>query len=303
MNCQVMGRNPVVSKMCFGCEPLGGTDWGDVDVAEIGAAIERALDLGINFFDTAEVYGLGISERRLSEVLGSRRHELLVATKGGLSWKECHADGRAIIKRDSSRVHLRQAVEGSLRRLRLDRIPLYFIHWPDPETDIRETFEFLMELREEGKILHIGCSNFNADQLQAACEVAPVSFVQLPFNILGDGPSPEMQATIKTHGIGIVAYNVLASGLLTGKYDEQSQFSADDRRSRLPLFQGGRYRRALGQVREIKQQAAEEGLTVAQHSIGWVLDRPAVVATVLGIKNTRQLEENWAAFCGRHSWK
>lgn len=287
------------SRMCFGCEALGGTDWGVVDLPEIGRAIGRALELGINFFDTAAVYGLGLSEQRLAEILGGKRHDLFIATKGGLSWKESPSTGRAVILRDSSRAHLRQSVEDSLRRLRLERIPLYYIHWPDPATDIRATFECLMDLREEGKIVHIGCSNFEAGQVRTACEVAKVSFAQLPLNILGEGPTTEMQATLESHGVGIVAYNVLASGLLTGKYNAHSTFSADDRRSRLPIFQGDRYRHALARVEEIRSDAAQAGLSVAQYSVAWVLDRRAVIATILGIKSTGQLEENWAAFCGK----
>lgn len=289
------------SRMCFGCEALGGTDWGAVDLAEIGRAIGRALELGINFFDTAAVYGLGLSEQRLAEIIGSKRHDLVIATKGGLSWKAAAPSGRAVVVRDSSRAQLRQAVEDSLRRLRLERIPLYYIHWPDPATDIRATFEYLMELREEGKILHIGCSNFEVGQIRAACEVAKVSFAQLPLNILGEGPTTEMQATLESHGVGIVAYNVLASGLLSGKYNAHSTFSADDRRSRLPIFQGDRYRHALARVEEIQSVAAMKGLSAAQYSISWALECPAVVATILGIKSTGQLEENWAAFCGKQS--
>lgn len=301
MKSQVTDNDWLASKLCFGCEPLGGTDWGVVDVPEIRRAVARALELGVNFFDTAAVYGLGLSEQRLADVLGSKRHDMLIATKGGLSWNELQPSGRACIRRDSSRVALRQGVEDSLRRLRLERISLYYIHWPDPETDIRATFEFLMELREEGKILHIGCSNFEASQLRAACEVAKVSFAQLPLNLLGEGPSAEMQAALDDHGVGIVAYNVLASGLLTGKYHAQSRFSADDRRSRLPIFQGDRYRQALARVAEIQPLAVKAGLSVAQYSICRALERPGVVATILGIKSIGQLEENWAAFCRRRS--
>ena len=154
-----------------------------------------------------------------------------------------------------------------------------------------------MELRDAGKITRIGCSNFNAAQVSAACEVATVSYVQLPLNILGDGPTAEMQAVIEIQQIGIVAYNVLASGLLTGKYAEGARFSADDRRARLPAFQGENYLRALRKLGELRSLADAAGVSVAQYSIAWALSRPAVVATTLGIKNTRQLEENWVAIC------
>jgi aryl-alcohol dehydrogenase-like predicted oxidoreductase len=151
-----------ISRLCFGCEPLGGIDWGVVDVAGIGSAIDRALDLGIDFFDTADVYGLGLSEERLSQTLGHRRHDVVIATKGGVSWSTPTSQSRASITRDSSPSYLRTAVENSLRRLRLDVLPIYYVHWPDPSTPIEATFAELEKLRTEGKIGSLGCSNYSA---------------------------------------------------------------------------------------------------------------------------------------------
>ncbi len=283
-----------ISKICFGCEPLGGADWGEVDVVAIAGAVERALDLGINFFDTADVYGLGLSEMRLSEILGSRRHDLMIATKGGLFWEHSTTGGRASIRKDSSPEYLRSAVEASLRRLRLDRLPVYFIHWPDPNTDIRATFECLARLQDAGKIGWIGCSNFNAAQLRLACEVADVTLVQLPVNILGEDLEPEMRQVVHDESIGVVAYNVLAYGLLTGKYGPDARFPENDRRSRLPLFQGDAYRQAIQKISEISAAAELEGLTCAQYSIAKVVNRVEVASAILGIKSSRQIEENCA---------
>ena len=290
-----MASVPEISRICFGCEPLGGADWGPVSVPDIASAISRALELGVNFFDTADVYGLGMSETRLSEILGARRHDVVIATKGGLSWREATSGGRATVSRDSSPAYLRTAVEASLRRLRLDRLPVYFIHWPDPGTEIRYTFEFLSKLKAEGKIGHIGCSNFSAAQVRAACEVSEVSFVQLPVNLLDDDIELEMAELVKQKAIGVVAYNVLANGLLTGKYNANSRFSQDDRRSRLPLFQGEAFRRALQQVAEISVRAETENLTCAQYAISSVLRRGDVVSAILGVKNREQIEENYLA--------
>lgn len=281
-------------KICFGCEPLGGTDWGQVDVRSIADAVERALELGIDFFDTAAVYGLGLSEERLADILGPRRHDVVIATKGGLGWTTAGADCRATVFRDSSARHLRQGVEDSLRRLKLECIPIYYIHWPDPNTEIREVFEYLMQLKGEGKIGRIGCSNFTADQVRAASEVSEVSLVQLPLNLLENGLAAEMHDTLARKNIGIVAYNVLAAGLLTGKFNKHSRFPDNDRRSRLPLFQGDAFHRALQQVAEIAARAAEQGLTTAQYAIAGVLRLPRVVSAVLGIKSRAQLEENAA---------
>jgi myo-inositol catabolism protein IolS len=287
---------PEVSKICFGCEPLGGTDWGQISVHEIASAITRSLELGVNFFDTADVYGLGMSESRLAEILGPRRHDVVIATKGGMSWEEAREGRRAIVLRDSSAVYLQTAVEASLRRLRLDRIPIYFIHWPDPYIEIRDTFEFLSRLQDAGKIVHIGCSNFSVAQVRAACEVSKVSYVQLPVNLLGEDLSPEMAALVKEKDIRVVAYNVLANGLLSGKYNIFSKFAVDDRRARLPLFQGELYRKALHRVAEISYLAASENLTCAQYAITTVLRRGDIASAILGIKNRSQIEENFYPF-------
>lgn len=287
-----MDHRTLLSPLCFGCEPLGGTDWGDVDLDAIAEAVDRALELGIDFFDTADVYGLGLSEKRLSAILGPRRHDVVIATKGGLRWHESPNGGRARVSRDGSPARIRRAVEASLGRLRLEVIPIYFIHWPDPDTDLRDTFECLMALRDEGKIGRIGCSNFDAGQVRKASEVADVSFVQLPVNLLGEDLSDEMESVVEQHDIGVIGYNVLANGLLTGKYDENSRFPATDRRSRLPLFRGEAFRKALRRVGEISDRASREGLTPAQLSIAEVVRRPYVVSAILGIKSRVQLEEN-----------
>lgn len=289
-----MDKRPDVSKICFGCEPLGGADWGEVDVVAIAGAVERALELGVNFFDTADVYGLGLSETRLSEILGPRRHDVVIATKGGMSWQHSTSGGRATIHRDSSPGYLRGAVEASLQRLRLERLPVYFIHWPDPNTDVRATFECLARMRDAGKIGWIGCSNFSAEQVRLACQAAEVSYVQLPLNILGEDMDPGMQQVVYEKDIGVVAYNVLANGLLTGKYGPDASFPESDRRSRLPLFQGDAYRQALQRVREISAAAEPEGLTCAQYSIAKVVERAEVTSAILGIKNRQQIEENCA---------
>lgn len=287
-----MAKLAGMSKICFGCEALGGTDWGQVDVAAIADAVEKALALGVNFFDTAEVYGLGLSEKRLSEILGPRRHDVMIATKGGLSWQPSTSGGRATIRRDSSPEHLRGAVHASLRRLRLERLPVYYIHWPDPNTDIRTSFDCLARLQDAGKIGLIGCSNFNAEQVRLACEVANVALIQLPLNVLGEDLESDMRQLVHEKGIGIVAYNVLAHGLLTGKYGLDVSFPENDRRSRLPLFQGDTYRQALQRVCAISAAAAMQGLTCAQYSIAKVVNRAEVTSAILGIKTRRQLEEN-----------
>jgi aryl-alcohol dehydrogenase-like predicted oxidoreductase len=281
-----------LSQLCFGCEPMGGIDWGAVDIAEIGRAIDRALELGIDFFDTADVYGLGLSEERLSQALGQRRHEVVIATKGGVSWSRPDPSVRASVTYDSSPKYIRTAVENSLRRLQLDVLPIYYIHWPDPRTPIETTFAALEKLRAEGKIRSLGCSNFSAEQVARACKAAPLEYVQLPMNVLEGAPGPEMMEVCARHQLRIVAYNVLAQGLLTGKYTESSRFPSDDRRSRMPLFQGQRYRDALARAAQIRAEAACEKLTTAQYAIKWALRQPHVASAIVGVKTVKQLDEN-----------
>jgi aryl-alcohol dehydrogenase-like predicted oxidoreductase len=285
-----------LSRICFGCEPLGGSDWGPVDVAKIADAVERAIELGVNFFDTADVYGLGLSEERLGKILGPRRHDVVIATKGGLSWQHSPLGKRAKIQRDSSPEYLRMGVEASLRRLRIDFLPIYFIHWPDPNTDIRVSFECLAKLQHEGKIGLIGCSNFNAEQLRMACQAAEVSLVQLPLNCLDEGVDSDMVELLREKKIGVMAYNVLANGLLTGKYGPRDQFPDSDRRSRLPRFVGRAYQKALLRVAEVSAAAHSKGLSCAQFSIASVLERPEVVSAIVGIKSREQIEENIFSF-------
>ncbi len=284
-----------LSQLCFGCEPLGGTDWGAVDVVEIERAIDRALSLGIDFFDTADVYGLGLSEERLSQALGQRRHDVVIATKGGVSWSRPSSQARARITHDSSPRYIRSAVDNSLRRLRLDVLPIYFVHWPDPRTPIEATFSELEKLRTEGKIKSLGCSNYSAEQVLRACEAATVEYVQLPINVLEGALGADMMEACARHRLRIVAYNVLAQGLLTGKYSESSRFPADDRRSRLPLFQGQQYRDALVKVAQVSETAALEKLTTAQYAVRWVLRQPLVASAIVGIKSVKQLDENAVA--------
>lgn len=283
-----------LSKICFGCEPLGGVDSGDVSVKKISDAISLALELGVNFFDTAAVYGLGLSETRLAKVLGNKRHDVYIATKGGLSWSvESNSSARARVVRNSSPSSLRKSVEDSLRRLKISRIPIYYIHWPDPNVEIRISFELLNKLYDEGKIGQIGCSNFNLDQVILASDVAEISFLQMPINIMGKDISANFKNFLNEKKISLVAYNVLANGLLSGKYNEQSVFLKNDRRSRLTEFQGDNFKKALMRVEELKKIAAAEGMTCAQYSISKIIKEPEVVSVILGIKNCKQLEENW----------
>lgn len=283
--------NSPLSKICFGCEALGGKDWGKFNFKELESAIERSLELGVNFFDTADVYGLGLSEKRLSKILGSRRFENIIATKGGVQWKN-QKKGRAKTRFNSSESYIQSAVEDSLRRLKLDVIPIYYIHWPDPLTDISKTFECLEKLRDQGKILEIGCSNFSVGQIHLASEVSELSLLQLPLNLLTGGVSDELSKICEKKKLRIIAYNSLASGLLTGKFNSSTEFSSNDRRSRLEIFNGKNLAESLDRIEVYKEQARKKNMSLTQYSIKWASDNDFVDSVIVGIKTKLQADEN-----------
>ena len=283
-----------ISPICFGCEPLGGTDWGEVDIDAIEKAINIALELGLNFFDTAGVYGLGLSEERLSKILGNRRHDIVIATKGGLSWKNSNS-GREIITKDSSPLSIRADVESSLKRLRLEVLPIFYVHWPDSNTTIEDTFYELSILKNEGKINSIGCSNFSAEQIIQACSVTDIDYLQTPMNIL-DGPIDQSLSDVcLNNNINIIAYNVLLHGLLTGKFDINSNFPRNDRRSRLPLFKGSKFKNAIEKIEDLKIKAFKTNNSLSHHAINWVLTQKNVSSALIGIKSPKQMIDNWSA--------
>jgi aryl-alcohol dehydrogenase-like predicted oxidoreductase len=289
-----LSRGLVVPRLAFGCEPLGGTDWGAVDEAEVCAAVAEAVDRGIDFFDTADVYGLGRSEERLARALGSRRRDVVIATKGGVAWEEVPG-GRAHTSFDGSARWLRRAVESSLRRLRLDVIPLYYLHWPDPERPIEASMEALARCREEGRIRHIGVSNVDAAQLRRACAVVPVDVVQLPYNLIDRRIEQDILAAARSLGVGVATYGPLAQGFLTGRYDAAARFGSDDRRSRLPHFSAESMEHGLRVVDRLRRVAAARGATPAQVALRWVLDRPGIGSAIAGVKNRQQLADNMGA--------
>ena len=231
---------PLVSRVAFGCEPLGGTDWGRIDVDEVKHAVREAVHRGVTLFDTADVYGLGLSEERLADALGDDRTRVVIATKGGVRWDSRPA-GRASTYRDTSPAAIVSAVEASLRRLRLEQIPLYQIHWPDGRTPIEDTVEALARCVEAGKIGYVGCSNVSSAEVDASRAVATLTSVQLPLSLL-DHRSLGLVQTMQQHRIGTLAYGCLAQGLLSGRYPNGTRFGADDRRSRLSLFAKDRSR-------------------------------------------------------------
>jgi len=280
-----------VSRIAVGCEQLGGTDWGVYDREETIRAVARAADLGINAFDTADVYSLGESERSLARALGPKRHDMFIVTKGGVRWELPPGQKRAKTSFDLGPAYLRQAVEDSLRRLDIDSIPLYLLHAPDRHVPLEESLEAVVGLKEAGKIRAFGLSNSSFADVRRADELAGIAAVELRYNLIERAAEVDLFPWCKERGIGVFTYGPLAEGLLAGKYSAASRFDSSDRRSRLPHFQGDALRRNLQVVERVKRLAADHSKTAAQIAVNWVLSRDAVTSAVVGVKNVSQLEE------------
>lgn len=283
-----------ISRFCFGCEALGGTDWGKVSLDEIERCINIAISNGINFFDTAAIYGLGLSEERLAAILGKRRSKMFIATKGGLVWSKLK-NKRAKVWKDSSANSIRKGVIQSLQNLKLEYIPLFYIHWPDLETDFEETFYTLKDLQKEGLIKYIGCSNFSKEELIKVSQFCKIDFLQSPFNLLIDHPDA-LFSYCKKNAIKFVAYNILSSGLLTGKYNEDHIFDSNDRRSRLHSFKKETILDLKNKLESYKFNAEKSNLSMTQYSIKFSFDNENIFSTILGIKTVEQLQENIEVF-------
>jgi len=285
----------LISRLAMGCEPLGSTDWGSVDESQALSAVSRALESGINLFDTADVYGLGRSEILLSKALGPRRHDVAIVTKFGVNWRRTQG-GRAKTFFDSSPDRVRQALEDSLRRLRIDSISLYLVHWPDPNTPIEATMQTLLDCQRAGKVKCIGVSNFSAPQIREAVKIADLTVVESQYSLINRTVEGDILPLCHNYGIDVLAYGTLGQGLLTGKYGLNVRFPENDRRHRLPSFQGDNLQRNLETVERVRQIAHKYRKSASQVAIRWVLDHPAISAAIVGIKDSAQLEANVGAF-------
>jgi len=246
-----LGRTELeVSPIAFGTWQLGG-EWGDFDEDEGIAAIRQARELGINLFDTAQGYGFGASERVLGKALrddlDNRREDVVIATKGGLRMTDSG------LVRDSSPDWLRRGVDESLRALGVDHIDLYQVHWPDPKVPLAETAGALQELVDQGKLRHVGVSNFDPAQMAEFARTRPVETLQPPYHLFRRDIEAELLPYCREHDVGVLVYGPLAHGLLTGALDEETEFPPGDWRSGAPFFKGKAYRRTVQVVRELER--------------------------------------------------
>ena len=280
-----LGRSGLqVSRICFGTWQFGG-DWGSVERDEAIAAVRAALDQGVTFFDTAQAYGFGDSESLLAQALGDdiHRDDVVVATKGGLR----QVDGG--IERDASRDFLRQGVEASLRHLGVEAIDLYQVHWPDHDTPFEETGAALKELKEEGKVRHVGVSNFSPAEMDELSRTVEVETDQPPYNLFNRDIEADVLPWCREHDVGLLVYGPLSHGLLSGRFDP-SNLADDDWRLGHEPFEGEALERNLEAIERLTEFAEQRGHTLPQLAVAWVLAQPGVHVAITGARRPAHIE-------------
>ena len=269
----------------------GGYGFGDITEADAITLVHAAQDAGINLFDTAPIYGFGMSERRLGKALqGARRQRAFIVSKCGIDW-----DGEKNVRLDNSPETTRRMLDQSLRDLNTDYLDLYLVHWPDKDNDIRKTVEVLVEARQAGKIRAFGLSNTNKVDLAAATEVAPPQVLQSQFNLFENEPVEALFGAIAEHSMGFMSWGTLDKGILTGRVREDRKYDASDVRSRAPWWTSvdrtPRYR-AMEKINPLLEEAGHTGLELA---LSHVLDHSQTSTALCGVRSTEQLETACAA--------
>jgi hypothetical protein len=286
-----------VSRIAFGTWQLGG-DWGPTDTAEAISAIREAAEAGVTFFDTAQAYGFGTSEKILGDALrGLRREDIVIATKGGLRPagpdERRHADSGLV--RDSTPKWIRYGVEASLEVLGTDYVDLYQVHWPDPKTPFEDTAEALAKLVADGKVRHVGLSNFDAAQMDEFSRTLPVETLQPPYHLFRREAEDAVLPYAAEHDIGVLVYGPLAHGLLSGQLHSGTRFAPQDWRAKSPMFRDEAYRINLEVVDQLHDVASELGVSLPQLAIAWTLANPAVDVAIVGTRTSGHIHESIAA--------
>jgi len=280
-----------ITPIGIGAWAMGGGgwafSWGPQDDQESIAAIQAGLDRGINWIDTAAVYGLGHSEEVVARALQGRSTRPYVFTKCELVWNE-----KGEISNSLKAESIRRECEASLRRLRVDVIDLYQVHWPDPDEDIEEGWTAMARLMDEGKVRNIGVSNFNAPQMRRALKVAPITSLQPPYSILKPEVEDEVLPFARRNSVGVIVYSPMFSGLLTGAMtrDRIAKFASDDWRSRNANFQEPLLSRNLRLVELLREIGHRHDRTAGEVAIAWTLHNPAVTGAIVGVRSPRQID-------------
>lgn len=287
-----------ISEVGIGCWEIGG-GYGSIEETEFIKAVNRALDQGINSFDTAEAYGFGASEKSLAKALGSRRKEAVITTKFGIGYPD------APNYRDSTRKRVMESIDKSLKALNTDYVDVYLIHWPDRNVPFEEPMRALDELVKQGKVRAIGLSNFKLSEIEACMKARRVDVVQYCWNMFDRRMQKEIFPYCRDHKIGVMAYGSLAYGILTGTMSEEMDFGKDDWRARrgklgnINLFQHlfgpDHFLKNLRAVEELKGMAQRYGKSLPQFALRWTLSNPVISTALVGCRNEREVNDNIGA--------
>jgi len=280
-----------ITPIGLGAWAIGGGDWefgwGPQDDNQSIAAIHKALDLGVNWIDTAAIYGLGRSEEVVGRAVKSSSQKPYIFTKCSMRW---HRDRS--IYRSLKAGSLAEEVENSLRRLDVEAIDLYQVHWPNPEAELEEGWETLARFREQGKVRWIGVSNFSVEQMKRAMKIAPITSLQPPYSMLRPAIEKEILPFAKENGVGVVSYSPMVSGLLTGRMTPErvTTLPADDWRRRNVEFQEPRLSRNMRLVELLREIGTAHGVSPGVVAVAWALHHPAITAAIVGGRSAEQME-------------
>ncbi len=294
MQTRKLGKDLTVSAIGLGCMGMSHAYGGQDEAASI-KTLHRAVDIGVNFFDTAEVYGPFVNEELVGKALKPYRDQVVIATKFGFRIDTARAQQSAMTGLDSRPEHVREVAEASLKRLGVEVIGLFYQHRVDPDVPIEETVGAMADLVKEGKVKALGLSEASADIVRRAHAVHPISALQSEYSLWTRDPEGDVLDTCRELGIGFVPFSPLGRGFLTGKITSTADFGAQDFRANLPRFEADNMKANLALVKLVEDMASEKGITAAQLALAWVLAKGDFIVPIPGARKIPNLEQNAGA--------